>query len=90
MHEGQFLDPVVRDIEAFLKSSQKNVSGEVLITLYPKRFELEGVNSKNDLMSSSFASYGESNTKWSSEDIKGFIKIISNQNKIFQYVHSKK
>ena len=90
LHEGQFLDPVLRDIEAFLKSSQKNVSGEVLIKLYPKRFELEGVNSKNDLMSSSFASYGESNTKWSSEDIKGFIKIISNQNKIFQYVHSKK
>ena len=90
LHEGQFLDPVLRDIEAFLKSSQKNVSGEVLIKLYPKRFELEGVNSKNDLMSSSFASYGESNTKWSSEDIKGFIKIISNQNKIFQYVHSRK
>ena len=90
LHEGQFLDPVLRDIEVFLKSSQKNVSGEVLIKLYPKRFELEGVNSKNDLMSSSFASYGESNTKWSSEDIKGFIKIISNQNKIFQYVHSRK
>ena len=90
LHEGQFLDPVVRDIEAFLKSSQKNVSGEVLITLYPKRFELEGVNSKNDLMSSRFASYGESNTKWDAEDVKGFIKIISNQNKIFQYVHSKK
>ena len=90
LHEGQFLDPVLRDIEVFLKSSQKNVSGEVLIKLYPKRFELEGVNSKNDLMSSSFASYGESNTKWSAEDVKGFIKIISNQNKIFQYVHSKK
>tara|TARA_Y100000748_G_scaffold114365_1_gene95736 strand:- start:270 stop:1454 length:1185 start_codon:yes stop_codon:yes gene_type:complete len=90
LHEGQFLDPVVRDIEAFLKSSQKNVSGEVLITLYPKRFELEGINSKNDLMSSRFASYGESNTKWDAEDVKGFIKIISNQNKIFQYVHSKK
>jgi len=90
LHEGQFLDPVLRDIEVFLKSSQKNVSGEVLIKLYPKRFEVEGVNSKNDLMSSSFASYGESNTKWSAEDVKGFIKIISNQNKIFQYVHSKK
>ena len=90
LHEGQFLDPVVRDIEAFLKSSQKNVSGEVLITLYPRRFELEGINSKNDLMSSRFASYGESNTKWDAEDVKGFIKIISNQNKIFQYVHSKK
>ena len=90
LHEGQFLDPVVRDTEAFLKSSQKNVSGEVLITLYPKRFELEGINSKNDLMSSRFASYGESNTKWDAEDVKGFIKIISNQNKIFQYVHSKK
>ena len=90
LHEGQFLDPVLRDIEVFLKSSQKNVSGEVLIKLYTKRFELEGINSKNDLMSSSFASYGESNTKWSAEDVKGFIKIISNQNKIFQYVHSKK
>ncbi len=90
LHEGQFLDPVVRDIEVFLKSSQKNVSGEVLITLYPKRFELEGINSKYDLMSNRFASYGESSSKWGPEDVKGFIKISSNQNKIFQYVHSKK
>ena len=57
LHEGQFLDPVVRDMEVYLKSSQKNVSGEVLITLYPKRFELEGINSKYDLMSNRFASY---------------------------------
>lgn len=89
LHEGQYLDPVLRDIESFLQSSQKNVSGEVYISLYPYRFTLNGIKSDNDLMNSEFGSYGEENKKWSSEDAKGFIKIISNQNKIYQYVNNK-
>ena len=89
LHEGQYLDPVLRDIESFLQSSQKNVSGEVYISLYPYRFTLNGIKSDNDLMNSEFGSYGEKNKKWSSEDAKGFIKIISNQNKIYQYVNNK-
>lgn len=90
LHEGHYLDPVMRDIESFLQSTQKNVNGEVLITLFPYRFELNGVNSKNDLMNSGFGSYGESYKEWTAEDAKGFIKIISNQNKIYHHVNKSK
>ena len=89
LHEGQYLDPVLRDIECFLQSSQKNVNGDVYVTLHPFRFELNGIKSKNDLMNNVFGTYGEINNKWSAEDAKGFIKIVSNQNKIHQYVNSK-
>ena len=87
LHEGQYLDPVMRDIECFLKSSQINVNGEVYVTLFPYRFELNGIKSNNDLMNTEFGSYGELNKKWTAEDAKGFIKITSNQNKIYQYVN---
>ena len=90
LHEGHFLDPVMRDIEAFLESSQKNVNGEVYVTLHPYRFELNGIKSNNDLMDNGFGSYGESNKKWTAEDAKGFIKIISNQNKIYHHVNKSK
>ena len=72
-----------------LQSSQKNVNGDVYVTLHPFRFELNGIKSKNDLMNNVFGTYGEINNKWSAEDAKGFIKIVSNQNKIHQYVNSK-
>lgn len=87
LHEGQYLDEVMRNIEAFLTDTQKNVSGEVFITLHPYRFTLNGIASDHDLMNSSFASYGETNEGWSAEDAKGFIKIISNQGKIFNHVN---
>ena len=90
IHEGQYLDPVIRDIESFLQSSQKNVNGDVTISLYPYRYELNGVKSDNDLMNSEFGSYGEGNGKWSAQDVKGFINIFSNQNKIYQYVNHTK
>ena len=89
LHEGQYLDPVLRDIECFLQSSQKNVNGDVYVTLHPFRFELNGISSENDLMNNVFGTYGEINNKWSAEDAKGFIKIASNQNKIYQYVNEK-
>ena len=90
LHEGHYLDPVMRDIESFLESSQKKVSGDVYVTLHPHRFELNGIKSKNDLMSSDFGSYGESNKKWTAQDAKGFIKIMSNQNKIYHHVNKEK
>jgi len=89
LHEGQYLDPVLRDIESYLLSSQKNVNGNVNVTLYPYRFKLNGIESENDLMKKEFGSYGEINNKWTSEDAKGFIKVISNQNKIYHYVNNK-
>ncbi|WP_037320859.1 argininosuccinate synthase [Salegentibacter sp. Hel_I_6] len=90
LHEGQYLEPVMRDLEAFLESSQKQVSGEVFITLHPYRFTLDGIKSENDLMNSSFGNYGEENKAWTSHDAKGFIKILSNAGKIYQHVNTEK
>jgi len=88
LHEGQYLDPVMRDMEAFLQSSQKMVSGNVVVTLKPYHFSLDGIISKHDLMSAKFGSYGEENKAWTADDAKGFIKILGNQNKIYQQVNS--
>ena len=90
LHEGKYLDPVMRDLEAFLSSSQEMVSGKVFVSLHPYRFELNGIESEHDLMNASFGSYGEVNKGWSAEDAKGFIKLLSNQNKIYQHVNKEK
>ena len=87
LHEAQYLDPVMRDIEAMLDSSQRNVNGDVYITLYPYRYVVEGVESKNDLMNSGFADYGEDVKAWTADDIKGFTKIMGNPFKIFNKVN---
>lgn len=88
LHEGQYLDPVMRDMEAFMESSQEKVSGDVIVSLKPYHFSLDGIISKHDLMSAKFGSYGEENKAWSADDAKGFIKILGNQNKIYQQVNS--
>lgn len=88
LHEGQYLDPVRRDMEAFMESSQEKVSGDVIVSLKPYHFSLDGIISKHDLMSAKFGSYGEENKAWSADDAKGFIKILGNQNKIYQQVNS--
>lgn len=87
LHEGNYLDEVMRNIEAFLTDTQKNVSGEVFITLHPYRFELNGIASEHDLMNASFGSYGEMNKGWTADDAKGFIKILSNPGKIYNHVN---
>jgi len=88
LHEGQYLDPVMRNIESFLDSSQAKVSGDVSVTLKPYHFTLDGINSKHDLMNAKFGTYGEMNKGWTAEEAKGFIKILGNQNKIYQQVNS--
>ena len=88
LHEGQYLDPVMRDMEAFLTSSQKSVSGEVEVVLKPYHFSINGIKSPHDLMNAKFGSYGEVNSGWTAEEAKGFIKINGNQNKIHQQVNS--
>ena len=90
LHEGQYLDPVMRDLEAFLSNSQATVTGKVFVTLHPYRFELNGIDSDHDLMNADFGSYGEINKGWSADDAKGFIKLLSNQNKIYQFVNKDK
>ena len=82
LHEGNYLDEVMRNIEVFLTDTQRNVSGEVTVSLHPYRFELNGIRSENDLMNASFGNYGETNKAWSADDAKGFIKILSNPGKI--------
>ncbi|MCB0473786.1 MAG: argininosuccinate synthase, partial [Flavobacteriaceae bacterium] len=88
LHEGQYLDEVMRNIEAFLEDSQKKVSGDVIVTLHPYRFTLDGIASPHDLMNSKVAAYGETNSGWTPEDAKGFIKITANQNKIYKQVNN--
>jgi argininosuccinate synthase len=87
LHEGHYLDEVMRNFEAFLDDSQRNVTGDVIVTLMPYRFMLDGVMSAHDLMSSKVASYGETNSGWTADDAKGFIKILANQNKIYNQVN---
>ncbi|MBO9634230.1 MAG: argininosuccinate synthase [Chitinophagaceae bacterium] len=86
LHEGQILDPVMRDIEAFLESAQQNVTGDVYVHLAPYRFQIIGIESKFDLMSSKFGKYGEMNNGWSGEDVRGFSKIFGNQTAIWNAV----
>lgn len=83
LHEAQYLEPVMRNIEAFLESSQDNVTGRVLIDLKPYRYVLVGVESDFDLMKTDFGEYGEINKAWTADDIKGFTKILGNQMKIY-------
>lgn len=89
LHEGQFLDPVMRNIEHFLQDTQSNVTGKVFVRLLPYRFELMGVESPFDLMKSGFGQYGEMNLAWTGEDVKGFTKILGMQSKIYQFVQEK-
>lgn len=86
-HDGQYLEPLMRNIEKFLEDSQQTVSGDVYVTLRPYHFITTGIDSKFDLMASGFADYGEENNAWSSDDAKGFIKIYGMQNKIFYHVN---
>lgn len=86
LHEGQILDPVMRDIEAFLETTQRNVTGDVYVTLLPYRFQVTGIESPFDLMSSKFGKYGEMNSGWSGEDVRGFSKIFGNQTMIYHQV----
>ena len=88
LHDGQYFEPAMRNIEAFLEDSQKTVTGEVFVTLKPYHFSLNGIESDHDLMKSKFGEYGETNKAWSAEDAKGFIKILGTPNKIFHSVNS--
>ena len=89
LHEAQYLEPVMRDIEAMLESSQRNVSGTVTIRLRPYSYTLVGVDSPFDLMKTDFGEYGEVNKAWTADDVKGFTKILGNQIKIYHNVQKR-
>ena len=86
LHEGQILDPVMRDVEAFFESTQQQVTGKVFVQLFPYRFQIAGIESAYDLMNSKFGKYGEMNNGWSGDDVRGFTKIFGNQTAIYQQV----
>ncbi|WP_108868516.1 argininosuccinate synthase [Aquimarina aquimarini] len=87
LHEGNYLDPVMRNIEVFMEDAQKSVTGDVTVKLKPYHFTLEGVASDHDMMKSDFGQYGEMNNSWTSDEAKGFIKIYGNANKIYHNVN---
>ena len=88
LHEGQILDPVMRDIEAYLTNSQQSVTGDVFVQLFPYRFQVIGIESTYDLMSDKFGKYGEMNTGFTGEDVRGFSKIFGNQTSIWNKVNA--
>ncbi|MFN8259297.1 MAG: argininosuccinate synthase [Bacteroidales bacterium] len=88
LHEAQYFEPVMRDIEAFLESNQQNVTGRVLLKLMPYHFQVQGIESEFDLMSSKFGNYGEENKMWTAQDVVGFTNIMSNQMKIYHMVNN--
>lgn len=87
LHEGQYYDPVMRDMEAMLDKSQRNVSGDVYVDLYPYRFVVVGIESEHDLMSSKFGAYGETMSDWTGDDVRGFGKIFGNQVSIYRKIN---
>ena len=89
LHEAQYLEPVMREMESYLETSQRNVTGEVIVELKHYHYTLVGVDSPYDLMKSDFGEYGEMNKAWSADDVKGFTKILGNQTKIYFSVQSK-
>lgn len=87
MHEAQYLDPTMRDMEAFMESSQKSVCGSVEVLLRPYSFFLLGCKSKYDMMSPKFGEYGEINRSYSASDVAGFTKVLANPLKIYYSLH---
>ncbi|MCA6473914.1 MAG: argininosuccinate synthase [Chitinophagaceae bacterium] len=88
LHEGQILDPVMRDIEAFFEHSQQQGSGKVFVELHPHYFQVTGIESDHDLMSSRFGKYGEMNSGWTGDDVRGFTRIFGNQTAIYRQVNA--
>lgn len=87
LHEAQYLEPVMRNMETFLFDTQKKVTGTVILNLSPKHFFVEGITSPNDLMTDLFGQYGETNVGWTADDVKGFTNILANSLKIYYTVN---
>ena len=90
IHESQYFEPVMRNIETFLQDSQETVTGSVIVDLHPYRFIVQGVDSPHDLMNSDFGEYGEMNSNWTGDDVQGFTKIMANPIQIFNHVNKQK
>ena len=89
LHEAMYGEPVMRNIESFLKDTQRYVSGDVRVRMRPYCFELLGVRSDHDLMDATFACYGEENKAWTAEDEKGFTRMLSMPLQVYHAVNEK-
>lgn len=87
LHESQYLEPVMRDIEALLESSQRNVNGTVIVELRPLSMFMVGVDSPDDLVKTKFGEYGEMQKGWTADDAKGFIKVLSTPLRVYYANH---
>lgn len=87
LHESQYLEPVMPDMEAMLLSSQRNVNGEVTLELRPYTFQTVGVDSPDDLVKNKFGEYGETQKGWTSDEAKGFIKVTSTPLRAYYSLH---
>lgn len=87
LHESQYLEPVMRDIEAMLSESQRNVNGTVILELRPLSFSTVGVESKDDLVKNKLGEYGEMQKGWTSDEAKGFIKVTSTPLRAYYATH---
>ena len=87
LHESQYLEPVMRDIEAMLESSQRNVNGTVIVELRPLSMFMVGVDSPDDLVKTKFGEYGEMQKGWTADDAKGFIKVLSTPLRVYYANH---
>ena len=87
LHESQYLEPVMPDIEAMLTSSQRHVNGTAILKLRPLGFETVGVDSPDDLLKSKLGEYGEMQHGWTADDAKGFIKVTSTPLRVFYGIH---
>ena len=87
LHESQYLEPVMPDIEAMLTSSQRNVNGTVILRLRPLNYEIVGVESDDDLLKSRLGEYGEMQHGWTAEEAKGFIKLMATPLRVYYGIH---
>ncbi len=87
LHESQYLEPVMPDMEAMLTSSQRNVTGTAILKLRPYGFETVGVDSDNDLTKSKLGEYGETQNGWTADEAKGFIKVLSTPLRVYYGTH---
>ena len=87
LHESQYLEPVMPDIEAMLTSSQRNVTGTAILKLRHYGFETVGIDSANDLTKSKLGEYGETQTGWTADEAKGFIKVSSTPLRVYYGIH---
>lgn len=87
LHESQYLEPVMPDIEAMLSSSQRHVNGTAILKLRPYGFQSVGVESPDDLTKSKLGEYGEMQHGWTAQDAKGFIKVSSTPLRVYYGMH---